>query len=148
MTAPASIAAVVGKADADGVEMPALVERVREALAQALPGADGSRPLVSVRHDIEDAIAQFTQRRDGKEFVALPREKLAELRHLVDEQVASLEPGAALVVRPRGLRRFVRRVVEVDHPDVAVLAFTELSPDVQLKVKESLPAPTPTEAVA
>ena len=95
-----------------------------------------------------NAIAQFTQRRDGKEFVALPREKLAELRHLVDEQVASLEPGAALVVRPRGLRRFVRRVVEVDHPDVAVLAFTELSPDVQLKVKESLPAPTPTEAVA
>ncbi len=49
------------------------------------------------------------QRRDGKEFVALPGAKLAELRSLVDEQVASLEPGASLVVRPHGLRRFVRR---------------------------------------
>jgi tetratricopeptide (TPR) repeat protein len=148
LTDPASIAAVVAKPDAEGVELPALVERVRETLA-ALPGADGSRPLVSVRHDLEDAIAQWTQRRDGKEFVAIPGAKLAELRSMVDEQVASLERGAALVVRPRGLRRFVRRVVELDHPDVSVLAFAELPPDVQLKVEDALLAPTPpVEAVA
>jgi type III secretory pathway component EscV len=68
---------------------------------------------------------------------------------MVDEQVASLEPGAALVVRPRGLRRFVRRVVELDHRSVAVLAFSELAPDVQLKVEDPLPAPMPpVEAVA
>ena len=131
----------------DGIELPALVERVRELLARALPGADGSHPLVSVRHDLEDAIAQWTQRRDGKEFVALPAAKLAELRSLVDEQVASLEPGAALVVRPHGLRRFVRRVVELDHPTVAVLAFTELPTDVQLKVEDPLLAPTPSVEV-
>jgi tetratricopeptide (TPR) repeat protein len=143
MTAPASVAAVVSAPDAAGVELPALVERVRETLASAVPGADGSRPLVSVRHDIEDAIAQCTQRRDGKTFVAIPGPKLAELRSQVGEQVASLEHGAALVVRPRGLRRFVRRVVELDHPAVTVLAFTELPPEVQLKVKEAVPAPAP-----
>jgi tetratricopeptide (TPR) repeat protein len=141
MTAPAAVAAAVAGADAEGVELPALVERVRESLASALPGADGSRPLVSVRHDIEDAVAQCTQRRDGKTFVAIPSAKLAELRRQIDEQVAGLEHGAALVVRPRGLRRFVRRVVELDHPAVPVLAFTELPPDVQLKVKEAVPAP-------
>ena len=91
---PKAIAAEVVKPEADAVELPALVERVRETLA--LPGADGSRPLMSVRHDIEDAIARWTQRRDGKEFIAVPGAKLAELRRLVDEQVASLEPGAAL----------------------------------------------------
>jgi flagellar biosynthesis component FlhA len=148
LTDPAAIAAVVAKPDADAVELPALVERVRETLAPALPAADGSRPLVSVRHDLEDAIAAWTQRRDGKEFVAIPGAKLAELRRMVDEQVAGLEPGAALVVRPRGLRRFVRRVVELDHPAVAVLAFAELPPDVQLKVEDALLAPTPVEAVA
>jgi tetratricopeptide (TPR) repeat protein len=149
LTAAASIAAVVAEADAGAVELPALVERVRETLADKLPAADGSRPLDSVRHDVEDTVAEFTQRRDGKEFLALPTAKLAELRRLVDEQVASLEPGAALVVRPRGLRRFVRRVVELDHPDVVVLAFTELPPDVQLKVKETLSVPAPSvEAVA
>jgi tetratricopeptide (TPR) repeat protein len=148
LTDPKAIAQEVVKPDADAVELPALVERVREALAQALPGADGSRPLVSVRHDIEDEIARWTQRRDGKEFIAVPGEKLAELRRVVDEQVAGLEPGAALVVRPRGLRRFVRRVVELDHPAVTVLAFTELPPDVQLKVEEPLPAPTSLEVVA
>jgi tetratricopeptide (TPR) repeat protein len=137
-----SIAAEVVKPDAEAVELPAFVEQVREKLAQVLPGADGSRPLVSVRHDIEDEIARWTQRRDGKEFIAVPGAKLVELRRLVDEQVASLEPGAALVVRPSGLRPFVRRVVELDHPAVAVLAFTELPPDVQLKVEESLLAPT------
>jgi tetratricopeptide (TPR) repeat protein len=143
------IAAEVVKPDADAVELPALVERVRETLAKALPGADGSRPLVSVRHDIEDEIARWTQRRDGKEFIAVPGEKLAELRRLVDEQVARLEPGAALVVRPRGLRRFVRRVVELDHPTVTVLAFTELPPDVQLQVEEPLLSPTASvEAIA
>ena len=141
-TSERSIAAEVVKPDAEAVELPALVERVRETLAQVLPGADGSRPLVSVRHDIEDEIARWTQRRDGKEFIAVPGAKLVELRRLVDEQVAGLEPGAALVVRPRGLRRFVRRVVELDHPAVAVLAFTELPPDVQLQVEEPLPAPT------
>ena len=116
-------------------------------LARALPGADGSRRLVSVRHDLEDAIAQWTQRRDGKEFVAVPGAKLAELRSLIDEQVSSLEPGAALVVRPPGLRRFVRRVIELDHPTVVVLAFSELPPDVQLKVEEPLLAPTPSMEV-
>jgi tetratricopeptide (TPR) repeat protein len=144
-TAPESIAAEVAKSDGDGVEVPALVERVRGLLARTLPGADGSGPLVSVRHDLEDAIAQSTQRRDGKEFVALPGAKLAELRRMVDQQVASLEPGAALVVRPNGLRRFVRRVVELDHPGVAVLAFTELPPEVQLKVEE--PHLEPTQSV-
>ena len=137
-----AIAAEVVKQGAEAVELPAFVERIRERLARVLPGADGSRPLVSVRHDIEDEIARWTQRRDGKEFIAVPGAKLAELRRLVDEQVASLEPGAALVVRPRGLRRFVRRVVELDHPTVAVLAFTELPPDVQLQVEETLLAPT------
>ena len=136
-----SIAAEVVKPDAEAVELSAFVERVREGLAQVLPGADGS-PLVSVRHDIEDEIARWTQRRDGKEFIAVPGAKLVELRRLVDEQVASLEPGTALVVRPSGLRRFVRRVVELDHPAVAILAYTELTPDVQLQVEESLPAPT------
>ena len=144
-----AIAAEVVKPGAEAVELPALVERVRETLAQALPGADGSRPLVSVRHDIEDEIARWTQRRDGKEFIAVPGAKLAELRRLVDEQVATLEPGAVLVVRPRGLRRFVRRVVELDHPTVTVLAFTELPPDVQLQVEEPLLAPAATvEAIA
>jgi len=147
VTDPKSIAEEVARSDADGVELQALVERVREVLARALPGADGSRRLVSVRHDLEDAIAQWTQRRDGKEFVAVPGAKLAELRSLIDEQVSSLEPGAALVVRPPGLRRFVRRVVELDHPTVAVLAFTELPPDVQLKVEEPLLAPTPSVEV-
>jgi tetratricopeptide (TPR) repeat protein len=147
--AQAAIAAVVAPPDSASVELPALVERVRETLAQSLPGADGSRSLVSVRHDVEDAIADATQRRDGKEFVALPSAKLAELRRMVDEQVATLEHGAVLVVRPRGLRRFVRRVVELDHPTVPVLAFTELPPDVQLKVREAIPAPAAqVEAVA
>jgi flagellar biosynthesis component FlhA len=141
MTAPASVAAVVEAADAEGLELAALVERVREALASALPAADGARPLVSVRHDVEDAVAQCTQRRDGKTFVAIPGPRLAQLRKQVGEQVAGLEHGAALVVRPRGLRRFVRRVVELDHPAVTVLAFTELPPEVQLKVKEAVPAP-------
>jgi flagellar biosynthesis protein FlhA len=147
--ASASIAAVVAQPDAAGVELPALVERVRETLTQSLPGADGSRPLVSVRHDVEDEIADATQRRDGKEFVALPSAKLTELRRMVDEQVATLEHDAVLVVRPRGLRRFVRRVVELDHPTVPVLAFTELPPDVQLKVRESIPVQaTSVKAVA
>ena len=149
LTDQATIATEVATPLADDVELPALVERVREALAPALPGADGSRPLVSVRHDLEDAVAQWTQRRDGKEFVALPGAKLAELRRLVDEQVVGLEHGAVLVVRPRGLRRFVRRVVELDHPAITVLAFSELSPDVQLQVKEALPESTPpVEVVA
>jgi flagellar biosynthesis component FlhA len=149
LTDQTKIAGVVAKPQAERVELPTLVERVREALAPMLPGADGSHALVSVRHDLEDAIAQWAQRRDGKEFVAVPGAKLVELRRMVDEQVASLEPGAALVVRPRGLRRFVRRVVELDHRSVAILAFSELAPDVQLKVEDPLPAPMPpVEAVA
>jgi flagellar biosynthesis component FlhA len=147
LTDQSAIVTEVATPLADGVELPTLVERVREVLA--LPGADGSRPLVSVRHDLEDAVAQCTQRRDGKEFVALPGTKLAELRHMVDEQVASLPHGAVLVVRPRGLRRFVRRIVELDHAGISVLAFSELHADVQLKVKEVVPASAPPmEAVA
>jgi len=44
-------------------------------------------------------------------------------------------PGAAGAVLLTGaeIRRYVRRLVETEHPNLAVLSFQELSPDAQIR---------------
>jgi hypothetical protein len=113
-----------------------LVDAARERLRAHIPGADGSRPLVAVRPEIEDAIAQWANDDNGKGVLTLPVMTIEALRREISDQLA-LEPAdSALVVRAHGLRSFVRRISEIDHPSVPVIAYTELPEDLRFLIYE------------
>jgi tetratricopeptide (TPR) repeat protein len=113
-----------------------LVDAARAALRASIPGADGSRPLVAVRPEIEDAIAVWADRGNGNGALAMPGMTVEVVRRLLAEQLATQDPQAALVVRMRGLRSFVRRICEIDHPAVPVVAYTELPEDLRFVIRE------------
>jgi type III secretory pathway component EscV len=111
-------------------EIYAVVERVRSVLRAELPGTVGSDRLVGLEPGFEDEVARWTQTRDGRHFLALPPQRAQVLRQLLEQQIAGVdETHCALVVRRRDLRPFVRRLTELGHPTLPVVAVGELPED-------------------
>lgn len=123
-----------------------LTELVRHALRESMPGTGGWRRLIILSPELEDEIARAIQTQDGKRFLALPAAKLDDLRSSVRDglPVEAAEWRLAIAVLTPGLRPFVRALVALDHPNLPVVAFTEL-PDGRRLVSERLTgAPTLT----
>jgi type III secretory pathway component EscV len=112
------------------------VDAARAVLRANIPGADGSRPLVAVRPEIEDTVAQWTDRGNGNGALTLPAITIERLRRQISDQLSSEHPNAALVVRTQGLRSFIRRISEIDHPSVPVIAYGELPEDLRFVIRE------------
>jgi tetratricopeptide (TPR) repeat protein len=124
----AVILSVVG--DAESVtETRDVTERVRLQLRAILPGTGGWRSLILLRPEVEDEIANAIHEHDGRRFLARPASELADLRAIVRAEVpAEAEDWrSAIAVLTPGLRPFVRAVVDLDHPTLPVVGFTELA---------------------
>jgi type III secretory pathway component EscV len=105
-----------------------IVEGVRRALLRDLPGNEAERRLLTLSPDLEALIGSCVRRRGGTSFLAVPTHEAPELRETVRADLAEGDDGrSALVVRQPGLRPFVRRLVELDFPDLPVIEAGELS---------------------
>jgi type III secretion protein V len=128
--------------------------------ASAGPGAragSGPGPLtvaaILIDPEIEEAIRDAVQRSPRGSVLTLEPEVvhdfLAVLRHQLEAQQPALaaapasgQPAAPasgpaavspVVLTAADIRRFVRRLVEVEHPDLAVLSYPELLPDTRVE---------------
>jgi tetratricopeptide (TPR) repeat protein len=109
-----------------GLELRDVVEEVRMAVSESLPGADGSLRLFTLPPELEDRIRGLVRGNTSSGFLAASRAEATELLSDLGEALDGLDGGAALVVlRPR-LRPFVRTLVAYRHPALPVLAYTEL----------------------
>jgi type III secretion protein V len=61
----------------------------------------------------------------------LSRDILASVRQALAARSAAAAP--AVILAGMEVRRFIRRLVEIEHPDVAVLSFQELVADVNVQ---------------
>jgi type III secretion protein V len=120
----------------DGV---VLTERVRGALslqlAHAHAGLSGRLPVVLLDPLIEDTIRSSVQSIRGGVCLALEPEIA---RAVVRAVARTLSPVVQAGLRPVVLttaevRRFVRKLLETDLPDVAVLSFEELPPELTIQ---------------
>jgi type III secretion protein V len=125
-----------GRAEKDPV---LLTEYVRAALKRQLTFqyAHGARRLHAylVAPEIEEAVQGAITRTQTGSYLALEpelsREILTAVRQTLAERGAAASP--AVVLTHMEVRRYLKRLVEIEHPDVAVLSFQELSPDVNVQ---------------
>jgi len=101
--------------------------RLLPELRLRLPGAGTHTTLHRLGDRLEQRIEQAVARDNGHFVLALDPVDCQAMLSAVREQVG--ESPRALVVRDRTLRPFVRKLVELEFPDLSVLAAEELQAD-------------------
>jgi type III secretion protein V len=124
----------------------ALAEYVRSQLRRAitfrLTGGVAHLDVVLVDPILEETVRRAITRTPAGAFLTLApqaaRDVIAAVRSAVD--AGSAQAPAVILTQP-DIRRFVRKLIETEMPDVWVVSFAELLPEVALKpVARAVPA--------
>jgi type III secretion protein V len=115
----------------------ALTEHVRGALRRAIThqhASDGG-VLAAYLLDpmIEDTIRESIQKTPTGSYLALEPQLSRDIVAAVSRAVGPDRPSRAVLLTGAEIRRYVRRLVESEHPEVAVLSFQELAPEAQIR---------------
>jgi type III secretion protein V len=115
----------------------ALTEHVRGALRRTIThryaGDGGVLAAYLLDPMIEDTIRDSVQKTATGNYLAL---EPALSRDIVAAVGRAVGPGAAsgaVLITGAEIRRYVRRLIETDHPELAVLSFQELAPEAQIR---------------
>ena len=134
-----SILEALGEYGAREAESVWLTERVRSALAAQLAhsyaGMESRLPVVLLDPVIEDTVANGIQQTQNGPTVSLDMEVC---RELITAIAMAIQPVVGSGKRPviltnSQIRRFVRRLIESDLPQIAVLSFDELPGDLTVQ---------------
>jgi type III secretion protein V len=130
----ASIVEALASEAANGADPVLLCERVRVRLRRHVSfahAAAGVLALHAVDASIEDALRDAIT----PHGLALPPDQARDIVHAVRRVLESPSSGAAhavLVVQP-DVRRHLRQLLETELPDVAVLSYPELAPELRIE---------------
>jgi type III secretion protein V len=117
-----------------------LCERVRERLAEAtthrLTGGEGRLPVLCLDRIVEDTIEDAITTTPTGRFLALGPAIARDIVTAVHDAAVG-HPDAVILTRPE-IRRFVRRLLESRLPDLPVVSFAELSPEVILETRATV----------
>jgi type III secretion protein V len=85
---------------------------------------------------IEEAVRESVQQTAKGSYLAIEPELSQDILAAVGGQLAQLpaDEPTPVVLTNSELRRYVKRLIEVDHPQLPVLAFTELMPTVDVRL--------------
>lgn len=125
-----------GPVETDGVQ---LTEQVRSSLRRAIShqAARGSDTLVVYLLDnqIEETVRSSIQHNASGSFLALEPEITQEILAAMRKDLSHRSPTAQrpVLLTAQDVRRFVRKLVELEFPEVDVLSFQELSPDLNVQ---------------
>jgi type III secretion protein V len=112
--------------------------QMRRAITFRLTGGSGQLDVVLIDSLLEDTVRRAITRTPSGAFLTLPpqaaRDVLAGIRTAV-ASITTPQPNSVPVVllTQPDIRRFVRKLVEPELPDVWVVSFAELQPEVALK---------------
>jgi type III secretion protein V len=116
----------------------ALTEHVRAALRRAITyrhaSTDGVLPAYLLDPMIEEAVREAIHKTATGSYLALEPQLSREIVQAVGRAVGGREVGAAapVILTSVDIRRYVRRLVEIEYPRIAVLSFPELAPEAQV----------------
>ena len=86
---------------------------------------------------IEDAVRRAITRTPSGSFLTLApaaaRDVIAACKRALSEGIASGDGAPAVLLTQPDIRRFVRKLIDVDLPEVTVVSFAELLPEVSLR---------------
>ena len=103
------------------------VRAVRLALKPGLPGNRPGDTRAELPASLEEAIVPWLQAQGGRWFLAIPPEATQKLLGDIRDFMRDRSRLCAIVTRGADLRPCLRRLIELEHPDVMVLSAEELT---------------------
>ena len=130
--------AMVGGVDKDPLNLAEFVRgQLRRPLTYKLTRGAQLLAVLTMDPMIEDTIRRAVTRTPNGAFLTLPppaaRDVIAAIRRAVTEARAATEGGPPVLLTQPDIRRFVRKLIDVEMPDVSVVSFAELLPEVSLR---------------
>jgi len=117
-----------------------LTELVRAALARPIAArhaSDGSAiDVFLVEPGIEEAIRTSIHRTEQGSFLALDPEVGRDIREAVTGEIAGFPATAVrvpVILVQADVRRYLRKLIELDHPRAAVLSYQEIDPGFEIR---------------
>jgi type III secretion protein V len=111
--------------------------QMRRVITFRLTAGTGQLDVVLVDPLLEDTVRRAVTRTAAGSFLTLPpqaaRDVLTAIRRAVGSVAAPKEHAPAVLLTQPDIRRFVRKLIESELPDVWVVSFAELLPEVALK---------------
>jgi flagellar biosynthesis protein FlhA len=121
----------------DDGDMIGIIEDARKALKPELPGNDGSRKLIALPSEFEAAIEDSLLPVIDTRLFAMDPNVAQDLLYTVGSLIGDLpHKQAAFVVKKPELRPYVRRLIELEYPSVAVLSEQELVGDLSAQLDQ------------
>ncbi len=119
----------------------ALTEHVRSGLKRYIThkyaGQTGTLAVYLLDPDIEEQIRAAIRKTDKGNYLALEPEVTQEIVESVGREIAShpLPPGAKppVVLTISEVRRYFRKIIELEFPQLAVLSYQELSENLRIQ---------------
>lgn len=116
-----------------------LAEYVRQALSPQLTkqyvSDDKHLRVITLAQSVEQLMMNHIQQTEHGNFLALDPESQEKIVKSIIEQVeqASLQYDKVVILCSPTIRMYVKQLIERSLPDVAVLSYNELEPDVQVQ---------------
>ena len=121
-----------------------LNEHVRSALNRYIThkfsGGQTIIPAYLLSKDIEDEVRGAVRQTSGASYLALSPDTHQQLIAAMKSAIGDLSRHTLtpVMLAPMDIRRFMRKIVERDFPDLAILSFQELSPQVNVQPLERI----------
>jgi type III secretion protein V len=121
-----------------------LTEHMRGALSRYIThkfsGGQNIIPAYLISKEIEDAVRGAVRQTSGASYLALApdlhRQLIASMKNVVSN--VGLQSLPPVMLAPMDIRRFMRKIVERDFPDLAVLSYQELEPSSNVQPLERI----------
>ncbi len=115
----------------------ALTEHVRGALRRVIThryaGDAGALAAYLLDPMIEDAIRDSVQKTATGSYLALEPQLSHDIVAAIGRAVGPGATTGAVLLTGAEIRRYVRRLIETEHPNLPVLSFQELAPEAQIR---------------
>lgn len=114
---------------AAGADRLAIVDAVRRLprVRPLLPGNEPGNTLLALGEVWEERLARAITLDRGQPVLALEQQVTQRCLAALREALAAAPPAIALLIENARVRRFARKLVELEHPQLAVLARDELA---------------------
>jgi type III secretion protein V len=121
-----------------------LAEHVRSSLGRYIThkfsGGQNIIPAYLIAKEIEDAVRGAVRQTSGASYLALSpdvhRQLIASMKNVIGNLSQHALPP--VVLAPMDIRRFMRKIIEREFPDLAVLSYQELTPNANVQPLERI----------
>lgn len=129
--------AAAGHADKDPLTLTELARsHMRRAITFDLTGGRKDIQVVVLDEMVEDSLRRAVQRTAHGAYLALSPHASADLTRAIGQALEAGFPGDGsappVILTQPDIRRFVRKLIEVERPDVRVISYAELLPETRI----------------